>query len=257
MATTDAQVGQVLDFAVDHPELSLRQVAIKCDIPYTTAYQWLYTPRGRAPFQRVVTWLATDRNEWRWETKRPNLLLSLETKHAVQAHRQRLDEARPPSVVVLEPPGCSMPISPGRPKHEVDIERLRDLRDKGYGFKRIASEYIRLTGEYINHSTVRDRLVEAAETEKPAEFSPVTGDDLLVLKEGLLGALRDAESVGEQARELVSAIDLVREAINNKELAQTLTSKVEFLQSRLDQAEAQVARLKEEKLVLNQIHSKD
>jgi hypothetical protein len=33
------------------------------------------------------------------------------------------------------------------------------LREKGYGFKRIAGEYTRVTGEYISHTTVRVRLV--------------------------------------------------------------------------------------------------
>ena len=51
------------------------------------------------------------------------------------------------------------PVSPGRPRREIDVELLRELRDKGYGFKRIASAYILVTGEYISHSTVRDRIL--------------------------------------------------------------------------------------------------
>ena len=51
------------------------------------------------------------------------------------------------------------PVSPGRPMREVDLELLRDLRAKGYGYKRIAGEYTRATGEYISHTTVRERLV--------------------------------------------------------------------------------------------------
>ena len=33
------------------------------------------------------------------------------------------------------------PVSPGRPRREVDVELLRELRAKGYGYKRIAGEY--------------------------------------------------------------------------------------------------------------------
>ena len=51
------------------------------------------------------------------------------------------------------------PVSPGRPRRELDVELLRELRDRGYGFKRTATEYTRLTGEYISHPTVRERLV--------------------------------------------------------------------------------------------------
>ena len=52
------------------------------------------------------------------------------------------------------------PVSPGRPRRELDVVLLRELRAKGYGFKRIAGEYTRLTGEYISHTTVRERLVD-------------------------------------------------------------------------------------------------
>ena len=51
------------------------------------------------------------------------------------------------------------PVSPGRPRREVDVELLRELRDKDYGYKRTAREYTRLTGGYISHATVRERLV--------------------------------------------------------------------------------------------------
>jgi hypothetical protein len=50
--------------------------------------------------------------------------------------------------------------APGRPRREVDVELLRELRAKGYGYKRIAGEYTRVTGEYISHTTVRERLVD-------------------------------------------------------------------------------------------------
>ena len=50
------------------------------------------------------------------------------------------------------------PVSPGRPRREVDVELLRALRTMGYGFKRVAAEYMKATGEYISHTTVRGRL---------------------------------------------------------------------------------------------------
>ena len=52
------------------------------------------------------------------------------------------------------------PVSPGRPRRELDVELLMELRCRGYGFKRTAKEYTRATGEYISHTTVRDRLVD-------------------------------------------------------------------------------------------------
>ena len=42
----------------------------------------------------------------------------------------------------------------------MDVELLRMLRAKGYGYKRIAGEYTKMTGEYISHTTVRERLVD-------------------------------------------------------------------------------------------------
>lgn len=52
------------------------------------------------------------------------------------------------------------PVSPGRPRREIDVALLRELRAKGHGYKRIASAYTMGTGEYISHTTVRDRLVD-------------------------------------------------------------------------------------------------
>ncbi len=52
------------------------------------------------------------------------------------------------------------PVSPGRPRRELDVELLRELRDRGYGYKRSATEYNRLTGEYISHTTVRARMID-------------------------------------------------------------------------------------------------
>ena len=53
------------------------------------------------------------------------------------------------------------PVSPSRPRRELDVVLLRELRAKGYGYKRTAAEYTRLTGEYISHTTVRERLVDS------------------------------------------------------------------------------------------------
>ena len=52
------------------------------------------------------------------------------------------------------------PVSPGRPRREVDVELLRELHARGYRYKRIAGEYTKATEEYISHTTVRERLVD-------------------------------------------------------------------------------------------------
>ena len=56
------------------------------------------------------------------------------------------------------------PVSPGRPRRELDVEMLRMLRDKDYGYKRIAGEYTKATGEYISHTTVRELLVDGKDS---------------------------------------------------------------------------------------------
>ena len=48
----------------------------------------------------------------------------------------------------------------GCPRREVDVELLRELRSKGYVYKRIAGAYTRATGQYISHTTARERLVD-------------------------------------------------------------------------------------------------
>jgi len=41
----------------------------------------------------------------------------------------------------------------------VDLELSIELRAKGYAHKQIVVQYTRETGEYISHTTVRERLV--------------------------------------------------------------------------------------------------
>ena len=43
---------------------------------------------------------------------------------------------------------------------ELDVVLLRELSPTGYGYKRVAGEYTRETGEYIGRTTVRALLVE-------------------------------------------------------------------------------------------------
>jgi hypothetical protein len=40
----------------------------------------------------------------------------------------------------------------------LDLVLLQELAHLGWGFKRIAAEYSRRTGEYVSAMTVRDRL---------------------------------------------------------------------------------------------------
>ena len=42
----------------------------------------------------------------------------------------------------------------------MEVELLRALRAKGYGDKSISEEYTEGTGEYISHTTMRERLVD-------------------------------------------------------------------------------------------------
>ncbi len=50
------------------------------------------------------------------------------------------------------------PVSPGRPKAVLDESLLLELRNLGYGSKRIAREYRELKRHYVSQMTVRDRL---------------------------------------------------------------------------------------------------
>ena len=59
------------------------------------------------------------------------------------------------------------PLSPGRPKSVLDEDLLRELKELGYGAKRLAREYIERTGQYVSHMTVRERLKSFDETERP------------------------------------------------------------------------------------------
>ena len=64
----------------------------------------------------------------------------------------------------------------------MDDSILLELNALGYGYKRIAGEYIRLTGQYVSHMTVRDRLTRttvppSASGSPPLTSEGKTGDD--------------------------------------------------------------------------------
>ena len=50
------------------------------------------------------------------------------------------------------------PVSPGRPRLDLNEDLLLSLAGMGWGAKRIAREYVERTGQYVSHATVRDRL---------------------------------------------------------------------------------------------------
>ena len=70
-------------------------------------------------------------------------------------------------------PGHSrMPVSPGRPRVQLDEELLLELADLGCGYKRIAAEYTRRSGEFVSHMTIRDRLAKLGRA--PADTTPLS-----------------------------------------------------------------------------------
>ena len=54
-----------------------------------------------------------------------------------------------------------IPLSPGRPRLDLDEELLSELASLGWGSKRIAAEYLRRTGQYVSHETIRGRLTRS------------------------------------------------------------------------------------------------
>ena len=64
-----------------------------------------------------------------------------------------------------------VPVSPGRPRMQLDDSILLELKALGYGYKRIAGEYTRLTSQFVSHMTIRDRLIRLATHEEPSSVA--------------------------------------------------------------------------------------
>jgi len=62
-----------------------------------------------------------------------------------------------------------LPVSPGRPKAQLDLGMLQELADLGWGSKRIAAEYSRRTGEYVSAMTGRDIFCRMGSVPPPIE----------------------------------------------------------------------------------------
>ena len=67
-----------------------------------------------------------------------------------------------------------MPKSPGRPRLQLDIALLLELRAEGYGFKKAARLYVERTGDYVSANTIRERLRTRAMA--PSSKSPPACD---------------------------------------------------------------------------------
>ena len=88
-------------------------------------------------------------------------------------------------------------------------------------------------------------------------FTPQTPDDLLVLIEQATTIKAEAEAAAQEAAELLAAVSMVRDWVNNSDKLDAALKEVEHLKAQLVAADKAKADYQKRALASNQVHSTD
>ena len=88
-------------------------------------------------------------------------------------------------------------------------------------------------------------------------FTPQTPDDLLVLIEQATTIKAEAEATAQEAAELIAAVSMVRDWVNNSDKLDAALKEVEHLKAQLVAADKAKADYQKRALASNQVHSTD
>ena len=88
-------------------------------------------------------------------------------------------------------------------------------------------------------------------------FVPQTPDDLLVLIEQATTIKAEAEATAREAAELIAAVSMVRDWVNNSDKLDAALKEVAHLKAQLAEADKAKADYQKRALASNQVHSTD
>lgn len=93
--------------------------------------------------------------------------------------------------------------------------------------------------------------------EVSGKFTPQTPDDLLVLIEQATTIKAEAEATAQEAAELIAAVGMVRDWVNNQSRLADALREVEHLKAQLVAADKAKLEYQRKALAANQVHSTD
>ena len=93
--------------------------------------------------------------------------------------------------------------------------------------------------------------------EVSGKFTPQTPDDLLVLIEQATTIKAEAEATAQEAAELIAAVGMVRDWVNNQSRLADALREVAHLKAQLVAADKAKLEYQRKALAANQVHSTD
>ena len=216
---TREEIFAAFDYALAHPLTLLTTVGPKFGMGKSSMANWLYCPPKVTPNKHVVDWLKS---------------------------HDSLDGSGPTKIQLWEK---------RRPSNSINVR----LRDAVYGTVAqsladalptvVASA--RQTREFEG---VMPNLVDKVTLDP---FVPQTPDDLLVLIEQATTIKAEAEATAQEAAELIAAVSMVRDWVNNSDKLDAALKEVAHLKAQLVAADKAKADYQKRALASNQVHSTD
>ena len=216
---TREEIFAAFDYALAHPLTLLTTVGPKFGMGGSSMANWLYCPPKVTPNKHVIAWLKS---------------------------HDSLDGSGPTKIQLWEK---------RRPSNSINVR----LRDAVYGTVAqsladalptvVASA--RQTREFEG---VMPNLVDKVTLDP---FVPQTPDDLLVLIEQATTIKAEAEATAQEAAELIAAVSMVRDWVNNSDKLDAALKEVAHLKAQLVAADKAKADYQKRALASNQVHSTD
>ena len=216
---TREEIFAAFDYALAHPRTLLTTVGPKFGMGGSSMANWLYCPPKVTPNKHVIAWLKS---------------------------HDSLDGSGPTKIQLWEK---------RRPSNSINVR----LRDAVYGTVAqsladalptvVASA--RQTREFEG---VMPNLVDKVTLDP---FVPQTPDDLLVLIEQATTIKAEAEATAQEAADLIAAVSMVRDWVNNSDKLDAALKEVAHLKAQLVAADKAKADYQKRALASNQVHSTD
>ena len=216
---TREEIFAAFDYALAHPLTLLTTVGPKFGKGGSSMANWLYCPPKVTPNKPVIAWLK---------------------------RHDSLDGSGPTKIQLWEK---------RRPSNSINVR----MRDAIYGTVAqsladalptvVASA--RQTREFEG---VMPNLVDKVTLDP---FVPQTPDDLLVLIEQATTIKAEAEATAQEAAELIAAVSMVRDWVNNSDKLDAALKEVAHLKAQLAEADKVKADYQKRALASNQVHSTD
>ena len=216
---TREEIFAAFDYALAHPLTLLATVGPKFGMGGSSMANWLYCPPKLTPNKHVIAWFKS---------------------------HDSLDGSGPTKIQLWEK---------RRPSNSINVR----MRDAIYGTvaQSLADALPKVIASARQTREFEGVMPNLADKVTLDPFVPQTPDDLLVLIEQATTIKAEAEATAQEAAELIAAVSMVRDWVNNSDKLDAALKEVAHLKAQLAEADKVKADYQKRALASNQVHSTD